>query len=444
MNENRRSAGKTKNDRVWEEIFRELAVLETIDTAGRFDITAGTIKKFGREPRLAAKFDHCGQLPKIFRKNELAILPTARGHYAIGPFKAYETLPTETGKAKQKYRYKNFPNYIKSLDHENITSEAAALSCAYISGILADFLNESGLIPTVSGRMGSGKFNFFIQGTDNGVTGLTVENAQIEIDAGYETSSSLILIEAKNALPEDFIIRQLFYPYRLWYDRLGGAKNIRPVFMTFSNGTYKLYEYAFQNPVEYNSIKLVRALKYKIGADKISIQDIKALLTPTEAHPEPEGAPFPQADSFDRVVNLCEILLQYGKLDRYTISDYYTFTPRQSRYYADAARYLGLVHSESGRDGASYKLTEEGRRLFSLGRRERSLGLAQRILRQKAFKSTLEHYFDHNGQLPETDTIVKYMEESNLRGLRKGSTTWGRRARTVESWVQWVLELIDS
>ena len=77
-----------------------------------------------------------------------------------------------------------------------ITSEAIALNCAGACGILSDFLEDDGLVPTVSGRMGSGSFEFDIS-TAFGTRHIAVNNSQIEIDAAYEGVNYLSLFEAK-------------------------------------------------------------------------------------------------------------------------------------------------------------------------------------------------------------------------------------------------------
>lgn len=56
----------------------------------------------------------------------------------------------------------SFPQNIQSIDPYNIFSEIVAINCALLSGILHDFLGEDKLLPTVSGRMGSHAFSFFI------------------------------------------------------------------------------------------------------------------------------------------------------------------------------------------------------------------------------------------------------------------------------------------
>ena len=67
-------ANETLNNSAWEKLFTKYEILKRIEIDGAFHISAGQIKKF-REPRLMVKFDHTVNLPRIFAKNDLAILP---------------------------------------------------------------------------------------------------------------------------------------------------------------------------------------------------------------------------------------------------------------------------------------------------------------------------------------------------------------------------------
>jgi hypothetical protein len=325
----------TKNDRAWELLFNKYRILENIECNGYFEITSTQINEF-REARLMTKFDHRINLPKLFSDNDLAILPITRGSYIISSFEAYkdfEHLENEIISA-------SFPDYIESTDCENITSEAMAINCAYVSNILADFLEDEELMPTISGRMSSGVFSFHIHNTStNSNVVVNVINSQIEIDGGYEGIRQLALIEAKNFISDDFLIRQLYYPYRLWTNKV--KKKITPVFLVYSNGIFNLYEYEFQDADNYNSLVLVRQKNYSIEAVEISLNDIVNVLNKTKIVEEPK-LPFPQADSFKRVINLCELLSQ-DEMTRNDITLNYSFDPRQTNYYTDAGRYLGLI-----------------------------------------------------------------------------------------------------
>ncbi len=381
-----------------------------------------------------AKFDHSINLPKIFSDNALAILPITRGDYVIAHFKAYhefEVLDMPIERA-------SLPTYIQSLDPAKITSEAIALNCAVAAGIIADFLQDEGIVSTVSGRMGSGSFSFNIA---NSVTNtpfvIKVANSQIEIDAAYEGVEGLTLIEAKLDLSDDFLIRQLYYPFRVWQNRIN--KPIRTLFLVYSNGVYRLSEYRFQDPNDYNSLNLFSQKNYSIEDSTIEITDIQNVLQQIAIEPEPK-IPFPQADSFERVINICE-LLNEQELSRNEVTEQYAFDVRQTNYYTDAARYLGLL--EKSKDGAtpSYSLSVNGRYILNLGFKERQLAFCRCILSHKAFNDTLKMYFE-SGSMPSSNVIIKIMERSNLYNVTSNST-FERRSSTVKSWIDWIIDLID-
>ena len=83
---------RSQNDKAWEALFEKYEILSHIEMNGKYEISASRIKEY-REPRLMAKFDHKINLPKIFSKNNLAILPISRGDYVISHFAAYQSFP---------------------------------------------------------------------------------------------------------------------------------------------------------------------------------------------------------------------------------------------------------------------------------------------------------------------------------------------------------------
>jgi hypothetical protein len=420
----------TKNEAAWKRLFEKHKILEKIEKHGVFEITSGQINVF-REARLMTKFDHQKNLPEIFKKNKLSILPVTRGSYLISQFEAYKDFE-ETQSEIIKVP---FPSHIESIDFENITSESAALNCAYVSGILADFIEDEEILPTVSGRMSSEIFNFLIKTHSGSDLRVNVINSQVEIDGGYEGLETLSLIEAKNSLSDDFLIRQLYYPYRLWSNKV--SKRVKPLFLTYSNGIFMFYEYDFQEPENYNSLTLIKQKRYSIEETKISLEDILEVLKRTRIVREPE-VPFPQADSFKRVVNLCE-LLNESELTRDEITANYDFDPRQTNYYTDAGRYLGLI-DKSREDGQIvFSLTNEGRRLFRLKYKPRQLRLVELILSHNVFSETFKLCIN-KGDMPTKDEIVKIMKRSNLYNVRSEDTFY-RRASTISGWINWILEL---
>ena len=235
-------SNKRQVDIAWEQLFEKYDILGRVEENGTFLISASTIKEY-REPRLMAKFDHTVNLPKIFSDNGLAILPITRGDYVISHFDAYHRFEIDSASITKA----SLPSYIQSLDVNNISSESIALNCAYASGIISDFMEDDDIVATVSGRKGSGRFSFVINDIKANVSRqLNVTNSQIEVDAAYEGISSLALFEAKRDLSEDFLIRQLYYPFRVW--RNGVTKQVKSIYLVYSNGVYRLYEYMFDDP----------------------------------------------------------------------------------------------------------------------------------------------------------------------------------------------------
>ena len=424
---------KTKNDIAWEKLFDKYDIKEKIDREGFYKISSTQINEF-REARLMTKFDHRNSLPQLFEQEKLSILPITRGDYIIGQFDVYHNFEKPS---RQIHKF-SFPSYISSINHDSITSEANAINAAYISGIIADFAEDEKLLPTISGRMSSEDFSFKVRNViNNQLISICVSNSQIEIDGGYEGLNSFIIIEAKNSISDDFLIRQLYYPYRLWKNRL--QKPVRPVFLTYSNGIFSFYEYAFEDLYEYNSLSLVKQKNYSIEPDAITLDDIVAIYKKVKIIPEPNNIPFPQANSFERIINLCEILYENTTLSRDEITYRYDFNSRQTNYYTDAGRYLGLIYKSREKGTIQYYLTQKGINLFSNSIKIRNLRFVEFILEHKPFYLTFKLYLER-GKMPSKEEIVKIMKESNLYRI-EAEKTFHRRASTITSWINWIIEL---
>lgn len=423
--------GKTKNDLAWEKIFEKHRVLDKILKDGCVEITAKKINEF-REARLMTKFDHKSQLPKLFADHRLSILPISRGGYVVGEFETF----CDFNKDDVEVSSIEFPTFLESLDYRDITSEATAINCAFISKILHDFTEEENLLPTVSGRMSSSSFNFGINSV-KGLYNINVENSQIEIDGGYEGDRSLNLIEAKNYISDDFLIRQLYYPYKLWSNKV--QKQVRPIFLTYSNGVFHLREYVFSDLNHYNSLDLVRHKKYVVQEGSFNLEALSQIIETTRTAKELE-VPFPQADSFERVINLCELLKQKGFLTKEEITQNYDFDGRQTDYYSNAGRYLGLLETRkdmlSGQTGCA--LTQKGKQIFNTNLIERQKEFVKLIISHKVFKETLKLYLD-DGEIPSKGEVVEIMKHSKLYKVNSDSTYF-RRASTVLGWVNWIIE----
>lgn len=422
-----------KNEAAWAKLFETHGILSEVDNKGFYEIAADTIKVF-REPRLMTKFDHKTNLPEIFKKNNLSILPNSSNSYIIARFEAYRDFEDVAPIIKKV----SFPQHIESIGPNIIPSEAIALNLAVAAGIMEDFLEDENLFATVSGKMGTGDFMFGINDLVTCETRkINVRGSRMEIDAAYEGKKFLSLIEAKINLADDFLVRQLYYPFRVWHDRV--QKKVKSVFMIYSDGVFHLWEYRFIDPGHYNSLRLAKRVDYIIVTG-IIMQDIEGILRKVVVLPEPR-IPFPQADKLDRVVNLLE-LLKISSMTSEEITENYAFDKRQTSYYTNAGIYLGLIDKKTDEDrNVVYSLSAKGEAIMVMDNKARKLALVEEICRHEVFKKTLEEALSMGG-LPDKKVIVDIMHGCEVYNV-EGESTYERRASTVKGWTKWILDLIE-
>ena len=264
-------------DDKWRILFDKYRIEREIEKHGRFYITADQIREV-KEPRLMTKFDTRESLPRVFGK-KISILPVSRGGYVLGEFDLYQDFP-EIPSGIKRVTSAKIPDYFESIDLHDIRSEASAINVMSITGILDDFLGEDRMVQTVSGRMGSGNFEFYVSDYQKSELIekkplIQVQNSQVEIDGGFENENVFTLIEGKNVVHSNFLIRQLYYPERLWAEKI--HKPIRPVFMVYSNNIFRLLEYEFTDLRYYNSLRLVQERNYSLEEIEITLDDLDSL-----------------------------------------------------------------------------------------------------------------------------------------------------------------------
>jgi hypothetical protein len=429
----------SKNDLAWEKLFTKYSILEKISESGYFEIESASINEF-RESRLMAKFDHQINLPEIFKKHNLSILSISRSKYIIGRFDVYSQV--EYHRDLEAIAVE-LPPTIESIDYTNFYSESSTLSCAFNTGMINDLVNNGELYHTVYGRMSTGEFKFSINSIlDSNPYNIKVNKAQCEIDAGFESENYFLILEAKLYDVDDFIIRQLYYPYRLWSYKLPDKKVI-PVLMTYSasRNIFSFFIYKFNDLYNYNSIQLVEQRNYTIAPEKISTEDVNQIFTSVTIVPE-QDIPFPQANKLERVIDLL-MLLQDKELTKDEITANYQFDERQTIYYGDAARYLGLIdkYKDSNTEEITFYLTDEGRDLLKKRYKKKILSLIEKILQHEVFYQTFKFTLD-NGLNPDVLSISIIMKSCKLNKNYTNSTI-KRRASTVRRWIDWILSMIS-
>ena len=133
------------------------------------------------------------------------------------------------------------------------------LDYAYAASLIRTFTDDQSLVLTIRGRKYTPEFEFYV-----GKQLIKVSSVQTEVDAGYEGKNKIVLVEAKNFSATNVIIRQLYYPYRQWQEHT--KKKVITLFFDKTHGkdVYSIWQFEFEDPKNYNSIKLVKSGKFKI------------------------------------------------------------------------------------------------------------------------------------------------------------------------------------
>lgn len=417
----------------WEILFDKHNIVKKVREDGIFKISSAEINTI-KEARLMAKFDKSSKLPKVFRDNNLSILPISRGEYAIGNFKTHEKLNySNTNPIMTRT-----PSFLQTINKSDLYSESAALLFAFNSGIIADVLQTYGLKFTVNGRMSSGSFNFKIDDTITSKKhNIHVRNAQIEIDAGYETNDVFCICEAKNIATEEILIRQLYYPYRLWKSKI--SKTIIPAFIVYTNDIFHAFIYEFSNINNYNSLKLLQHKVYTFIEDKLSFSETVNMFKSINKVIEPK-VQFPQADSFERIIDLLSILFE-KQLTHDEVTLKYEFDSRQTDYYISACEYLSLVERiENNNRERCYRLTNDARIIMQLNYSTKYLELIKRILSCPVFNIAFGSYLI-TSKIPTKQEICNIMSKASLN---LSDSTIKRRSSTVRGWLNWIIKNIEN
>jgi hypothetical protein len=130
-------------------------------------------------------------------------------------------------------------------------------------------------------------------------------------------------------------------------------------------------------------------------------------------------------------------------LTKEEITQSYDFDARQTDYYSNAGKYLGLL--ETGKDPLNGQigcfLTNKGKQVFNTNLIERQKEFVKLIVSHSVFKQTLKLYLD-NGEMPSKNEIVDVMKHSNLHKVGS-ETTYFRRASTITGWTNWIMSQIE-
>ena len=250
------------NSPSWQAIFDRYEIANHDFDAAPFPISAGQIKlacqhftKTGeKEVRILCKQDTRESRPQVFRDKGLFLLPVRNGAYVIVKGEGYIDVPEITSPL-QDYQ-SAFPFELETSGVGN--SEMQYLDRAYALSLVRHFMDDNSLVLTIRGRKYTPRFDFVANGFP-----IRVGGVQTEVDGGYEGREQVVLVEAKGGDASNTIIRQLYYPFRKWQNHT--AKPVSTLFFQRTgNDEYHIWQFGFDDPNDYNSIRLLKSGRYRI------------------------------------------------------------------------------------------------------------------------------------------------------------------------------------
>jgi len=386
-------------------------------------ITAKQVKHLaGEEPRIMAKMDSRKDLPAVFRDNGVFVLPIDNRTYALVRGNGYHDLETIRSAPS------NFPS---TLPFDLVSSrvglgEMQHIDLAYNAGLLEHFLDVDSLFLNVRGRKYSPAFDFTVDGSPV----LHVGGVQVEIDAGLEGEHAFVALEAKVNWGGDFIVRQLYYPFRFWQETfrsLKVEKDVRPVFFVYDapSATYNLWEYRFAEPHDYESIELVRSSRFKLFPKPLDIDRFRDVRPDSSSE---RRKIVPQADDVSKIGEI-PFLAWLGVDSAKKLAEHFEFDRRQSSYYSQAAEALGLIELRRGR----YAVTGLGEDYVRKAAPLRNEMLCRLMLQLPLFNEALASML-----LSRSKTIARGDLADLIRKRGYSGSTLGRRTRTLLSWFEWM------
>lgn len=397
---------------LWSKIFQ---VKQFNAKEDLYFITADEIKEISRcEPRIMAKMDSTNDLPPVFKKYGYFLLPVTNGKYAIVRGNGFHSLEKKTKLSEDFISRIKFPLTTAGRG----SSEMQYLDYSFNSGAIEDILEIGPLYQSIRGREYTKAFSFAVNNIE-----INTSSVQIEVDSGLEGEDAIVLFEAKVGDPEDFIIRQLFYPYN-HFRIVSSEKKIIPVFFTYDrvNQIYNYWIYEFSNPRDYNSIRFKKNISFKIIRRKeFELSDIKSKDIVSNK------TLIPQANDLNKVIELA-FKVHEGINNYKSIAEYFGFNERQSSYYREAAEALKIVYSKNN----VYYLTDLGEKLVNLPVEKRNLFMVEILSDFDLIKFGLER-INAGRPVDKSDLEKMIAKKSNL-----SANTVERRVASLIAWYKWI------
>lgn len=380
-------------------------------TSKEINFTKEILRSKAKDARLLAKIDHREALPHFFKENGLFLLPIKNGEFYILKGEGFfdiENLSDSIQEFESNLEFELISNRLGD-------SEMQHLDYSFNTGLLQHHFSVDRMYQTIRGRKFTPQFSFNFN-----EAAIDVDGVQIEVDGGYEAAELLALIEAKNVKINNFVIRQLYYPFRTYREMVSG-KDLKLAFFSHNNGVYSIHDFKFCDPLKYNSIEQIQTKHYRIVSSK-KLDNINFPLSPSGQNI------IPQADDLNKALELIRNIAR-GITNSKTMAEQMKFDKRQSSYYREAAEALGLAYKD---ENDEYRLTEAGKAFIAKSETERKKFLGKQIINIPIFFEIFSQLIKSGRELNKNQIAELIEKYSHLN-----STTAKRRSSTIISWLNW-------
>ena len=242
---------------IWEHIIssnnidlnKDYSVLASKDIKSCKKTWKGKENQF--EPRLLCKMDTSKSRPQCFIDNNISLLSIKNGIYALVKENIYVPL----------IKYYSVPNIIINKTNSLILdigeSETSMLDKLKYNEILDDIIGEKIKYGPLLGGRHRCNFDTIINNQC-----IEIKGSQYETDGCYETDNYVCIVEAKSFECDNFNIRQLYYPLREVFKKVGNRKKIICLFI-YKNKQNIINVYKFKWNNVYKLLDIVNIGHYQ-------------------------------------------------------------------------------------------------------------------------------------------------------------------------------------
>jgi hypothetical protein len=226
-------------------------------------ISAEAIRGVDRTPtksensvRVLCRQDNRESRPQIFKDMGLFLLPLGIGKYGIVEGEGYFDIPEIESETQAHKSGLGFHLETVRVNYSKIQE----LDFAYATSLIRAFLEDKSLVLAIRGRKYTPRFEFQVRKQK-----IEVKGIMARVNAGFEGQGQIALVQTIGSHPSNISIKQLFYPFK--FLRAYTKKKIVPLLFGSSGEDYHLWQFAFEDEADYNSIKLVKSGNFRIHAN---------------------------------------------------------------------------------------------------------------------------------------------------------------------------------